>query len=145
MATRAEERAPLVADGLAVVAVAVAGVLAVVLFLPAEGFVAAPLRRALELVLGRTAFMLPLLLVLVASLRLVPVALPTTRLVGLGLLLIAVLAAEHALVPGDAGVVGAWLEHAFVSALGGPAAAVVVIVAIATGAWLTFGVRLGKK
>ena len=142
--TAGERQAPLVADGLAALAVSAAGVSAVAIFLPAEGFLSAPLHDGLGLLLGRSAFALPLLLVLVGILRLVRVPLPVVRLVGLGMLLLAVLAAEHLLVAGDAGAVGRWLADGLLSVLGGVGAAITLVVALGLGAGLTFGVRVGS-
>lgn len=143
--TASERQAPLVADGLAALAIAFAGVSAVAIFLPAEGFIAAPLHSGLLALLGSTAFVLPLLLVLVGILRLVRVDLPVARLVGLGMLLVAVLAARHLLAAGDSGVVGGWLAELLVGAVGGVGTAIALLVAISLGAGLTFGVRLGPK
>jgi hypothetical protein len=70
----------LVRDGLAVVAVALAAVCAVVLVLPGEGLVAAPLHAALAYLLGDAAFILPLALLLAGVLTLVRSARPETRL-----------------------------------------------------------------
>jgi hypothetical protein len=143
--TAGERQAPLVADGLAALAIAMAGVSAVAIFLPAEGFLSAPLHGGLNALLGRTAFVLPLLLVLVGTLRLVRMELPVARLVGLGMLGVGVLAAEHLLAAGDAGIVGRWLADALVSGLGGVGAAITLVMALGLGAGMTFGVRVGSK
>jgi hypothetical protein len=143
--TASERRAPLVADGLAALTIALAGVSAVVLFLPAEGFIAEPLRAGLGALLGRSAFVLPPVLLLVGILRLMRVALPVARLVGLGMLLVAVLAAEHMLAAGDAGILGRWLADGLVGAVGGVGTAITLLIALGLGAGLTFGMRLGPK
>ncbi len=143
--TAGERQAPLVADGLAALAIVLAGVSAVLIFLPAEGFLSTPLHDGFAALLGRTAFVLPPLLLLIGVLRLVRGSLPTGRLVGLGALLVGVLAAEHLLAAGDAGLVGRLLADVLLAAVGGVAAGVLVVAAIAAGVWLTFGMRVGQK
>ena len=140
-----ERQAPLVADGVAVVAIGLAGLSAVIAFLPAEGFVATPLHQALVALLGRSAFVLPTLLLLLGVVRLAHVPVPRARFVGVTLLLLAVLAAEHLLVAGDAGLVGHWLSTTMLDAVGGVGTAVVLLAAFGTGTVLTFGVRLGWR
>ncbi len=143
--TAGERQAPLVADGVAAAAVGLAGLSAVLLFLPAEGFLSTPLHGGLVGLLGRSAFVLPPLLALVAALRLVRVRPPVTRLLGLGILVVAVLSLEHLLAPGDGGMAGQWMAEALAAALGGIVTAVVLLCALGAGAWLTFGIRLGQK
>src|SRR5262245_43871021 len=116
--TAGEVQAPLVADGLAALTIGLAGVSAVVIFLPAEGFIAAPLHSAFEALFGRTAFIVPPLLLVAGSVRLVRVPLPTARLLGVGMLLVSVLAAEQLLHAGDAGAVGQWEADALTAAMG---------------------------
>ena len=146
MATTAEERrAPLVGDGLAVLAIAAAATLAVLIFLPAEGVLSAPLHQALGTLFGRSAFLLPVVLVLGGVLRLAHVPLPRGRLVGLSLLAVAVLAAEHVLIGGDAGVVGRWLAETLLQSVGAIGTAAALVCGVLVGALLTFGVRVGSK
>ncbi|HEY3058317.1 MAG TPA: hypothetical protein VGL99_05015 [Chloroflexota bacterium] len=140
-----DERAALVGDGLAAIAVVLAGLTGVVLFLPAAGFIATPLHDALTALLGRSTFVLPLLLLLGGVLRLAHVPLPRARLIGLGCLFLAVLASQHLLVAGDAGVAGRWLGSVLVDALGGLGTAVVLLAALALGGLLTFGVPIGRR
>jgi hypothetical protein len=140
-----EGRTPLVVDGLAVVAVALAGLTGIVVFLPAQGFVATPLHDALSAVLGRLTFALPLLLLLGGIIRLAGGTLPVGRLVGLGLLLLGVLVAEHLLSSGDAGLAGRWLANVLLDAVGGVGTAAVLVCVLGIGAGLTFGVRFGQK
>jgi hypothetical protein len=138
-------RAPLVADGLAVVAVALAALTGVVIFLPAQGFVATPLRDGLGFLLGRVTFALPVLLLLGGVVRLAHGPLPRAQLVGLALLLIGVLVGEHQLNAGDAGLAGRWLATLLMDALGGVAPVLLVLADLVVGACLTFGVRLGRR
>ena len=126
-------------------AIGIAAVLAVFAFLPPEGFLSGPLHQALAGLLGRSTFVLPVLLVLGGALRLAHVPLPRARLVGLVVLTLSVLTAEQLLVEGDAGVVGRWLAQTALGAVGGIGTAVVLLSGLAAGALLTFGVRLGAK
>jgi hypothetical protein len=135
----------LIGDGLAVLAIAMAGVLTVLIMVPAEGFLSAPLHQALGAVLGRSAFLLPVLLILGGVLRLMHVPLPRARMVGLVLLSVTVLASEHLLAWGDAGLVGRILAEAMNGALGSIGSAAALLCGLAAGAILTFGVRLGAK
>jgi hypothetical protein len=137
-------RAPLVADGLAVVAVALAALTGVVIFLPAQGFIATPLHDGLGFLLGRLTFALPVLLLLCGLARLARGPLPRAQLVGLALLIIGVLVGEHLLNAGDAGLAGRWLATLVLDALGGVATVLLVLADLVVGASLTFGVRLGR-
>src|SRR4051794_19742599 len=79
-----------------------AAFITIVLVVPAEGRVSAPLHLALVGLLGHAAFMMPLALGLVGLLlviqRVRPAArLPRGRLLGVGLVAVGVLAAEHLL------------------------------------------------
>jgi type IV secretory pathway VirB2 component (pilin) len=132
-------------DGLAVVAVVLGGLTGVVTFLPAQGFVATPLREGLVTLLGRSVFVLPLLLLLSGVVRLAHVPIPRARLTGLGLLLTGVLVSEHLLRAGDAGLIGQWLSNMLLDAVGGIATAVLLLAILAVGGLLTFGVRLGWR
>ena len=140
-----DRRDALVADGLAVVAVALAGLSAVVIFLPAQGFVATPLHDGLGALFGRLTFLLPLLLLLGGLVRLTHVAVPVGRLVGLGLLLVVVLASQYLLGSGDAGLAARWLATLLLDALGGIATGAVLLTGLVVGALMTFGVLFGKK
>ncbi len=117
----------------------------VVVFFPAEGHVLVPLHAAVEFVLGRAAFVLPLSLALAAGLGFVRrsrpgAALPTRKLVGLGLITIGLLPADS-LLGQSTGVVGGWFTEALVSVLGGPLTVVITMALLATGSLLTFPVR----
>jgi len=140
-----EQRADLVVDGLATVAVVLAALTGVVLFLPAAGFIATPLHHALTALLGRSAFVLPLLLLLGGVLRLAHVPLPRARLIGLGSLLLGVLASQHLLINDDAGLVGRWLSGLLLDTVGAMGAAFVLVAARAEGSVLTYGVRFGRR
>ncbi|HET6316907.1 MAG TPA: DNA translocase FtsK 4TM domain-containing protein, partial [Chloroflexota bacterium] len=110
-----------------------------------EGFLSTPLHAGLIGLLGRSAFVLPPLLALVAAVRVVRVRPPIARLLGLGILVVAVLGLEHLLAPGDGGMAGQWMAEALAAALGGIVTAVVLLCALGAGAWLTFGIHFGQK
>ncbi len=140
-----DRRLPLVADSVAALLAGSAAVSGVLLLLPAEGFLSAPLHQGLLALLGQTAFVLPPLLLLAAALRLLQVPLPTVRLFGLALLVVSVPAAEQLLIDGAAGAVGRALAEALANALGAAGAVAVLLAMLATGTILTFGVRFGQK
>jgi hypothetical protein len=132
---------PLVAFGLA-------ALFGVVIFLPPEGVIGVPLHDALVALLGRAAFLLPLGLVVAGVLLLTKVVrpdfgVPYRRLVGIGLMTIAVLPIEHFFGGGQegAGRVGEWLSASLVDLVGGPATAVVVVLVLAAGVMLAFDLR----
>jgi hypothetical protein len=134
-----EQRGPLVRDGLAVVALGLAGLLAVVMFLPAEGWLATPLHVGLVALLGQTAFVLPIGLLLgslVMLQRHTPV--PRRKLIGLGLLALSVLPAEQFVAPNSAGLIGEWLAGVILGAVGGIGAAFIVLPGLAAGTFLVF-------
>jgi type IV secretory pathway VirB2 component (pilin) len=135
----------LAADGLAVLAIVLAGLTGVVTFLPAQGYIGAPLHDGLSALLGRLTFALPLVLLLGGVVRLLHVTVPAARLTGLALLLVGVVAAEHLVSAGDAGLAGRWLATALREAVGDVAAALLVLATLALGGMLTFGVRLGWR
>jgi hypothetical protein len=141
-----EARWPLVRDGLAVLVLGLAALLAVVLLLPAEGRIARPLHDALGRLLGHSAFLLPLALVVAGSLLLVrsirpQASLPRWRLIGLGVLAAGVLPAQDLLAPDDAGLVGAGLRATLLDWLGLPATLVALLGLLIGGVLLTFAVR----
>jgi hypothetical protein len=140
-----DRRGPLVADGLAVVAVALAGLSAVVIFLPPQGYLATPLHDGLGVLFGRLTFALPLLLLLGGLVRLTRVAVPVGRLVGLAVLLVVVLASQYLLGTGDAGLAARWLATLLLDALGGVATGAVLLTGLVIGVLMTFGVVLGQK
>jgi DNA translocase FtsK/SpoIIIE-like protein len=122
----------------------------VIVFLPPEGRISAPLHDALDLLLGRATFMLPLGLAFVGVLLLVRRARPAAelqrrRLVGVGLVAVSVLAAEHLLANGSqgSGLVGAWLSSWLVDLVGFGGTLVVVVGFLVAGTLLAFDVRFG--
>jgi hypothetical protein len=135
-------RAPLVRDGLSLLTLALGVITAVVVFLPAEGRVGAPLHDLLGLLLGRATFMLPLGLLLTGALTVArnwspDLALPWSRLVGLGTIALASLPIEHLLggtVSG--GLIGRALAETMLDWFGGPASAIGLIGSLAVGALL---------
>jgi hypothetical protein len=116
-----------------------------VVFLPPEGRVSGPLHEAFTALLGRAAFVLPLAFAFVGMLMVVralrpTVELPRRRLVGIGLLLIAVLVGEQLLAGSGegAGLVGHWLGALFLDLLGAPVTGLLLLTALAVGVHLGF-------
>jgi hypothetical protein len=147
---RANDGAGHQARGHATLATLFAGaVAAVVVFLPAEGRVLAPLHDNVERLLGQASFLLPLGLVfvgLVLATRLVrpSVALPTRRLTGLALLALAVLPAER-LLGYPTGVLGDWVTGFLLDVLGAPLAVTLTLVVVVGGAILALAIKLPRR
>jgi type IV secretory pathway VirB2 component (pilin) len=126
-----------------------AAVLMVVVFLPPEGLVLRPIHDVLDGLLGRTTFVVPISLVLVSALAFVrrawpQTAVPKRRLVGLGLITIALMPADQFLGQ-STGLVGEWFTG-FLLDLFGPIVAVVLVVALVmTGIALTFELRCWRR
>jgi hypothetical protein len=125
-----------------------AALLAIVVFLPAEGRVGLPLHDGITILLGPTAFALPLGLAFVGVLMTVrqvrpSTALPRKRLVGVGLVALGVVAAEHLL--GGLSLLGAWLTGSVVETFGAPVAVFLVIATVTLGAWLAFDAHLPQR
>ncbi|MDQ3808967.1 MAG: hypothetical protein M3336_01620 [Chloroflexota bacterium] len=139
------ERAYHGADRLAVLATASAGVCAAVLYLPAHGYVATPLQQAFGALLGRVAFVAPLLLLVPAVARLVGVRLPSARVAGLGLLLISVLIAQEMLRGGDGGLLGRGLVDVLVGGVGVVGAMLALMCGLIGGSLLTLRGLRGQK
>jgi hypothetical protein len=135
-------------------ALLLAGFLAVIVFIPSEGRIAAPLHALVHALLGRAAFVLPLGLAFVGTLvlvrRLRPSArMPARRLAGIGAIFIAVLAIEHLLPrPADeagTGLLGQWLSTLMLDVLGGPGASLALALLLALGVALTFDLKAALK
>jgi hypothetical protein len=122
---------------------------AIVAFFPPEGQVLIPLRGALDGLLGRATFVLPLGLALAGALGFVRRArpnlvVPRRRLVGLGLITIALLPAEQ-LLGQSTGLVGEWFTGFLVELLGAPITIAVIAALVAVGVALTFDVRTWRR
>jgi amino acid transporter len=134
-----------------VAAVLVAAFFAVIVFLPPEGRIAAPLHNAIRVLLGQAAFVLPLTVAFVGVLLAVRRARPTTRiprrrLLGVAAILVAVLPIEHLFARGGegTGLVGEWLSATLMELLGGPGTTLVLLVVLGTGISFAFDVRLRR-
>jgi hypothetical protein len=119
-----------------------AAVASVIVFFPAEGRVLVPMHEGVNRLLGQSAFVIPLGLTLAAMLGLVRkarpmVELPVRRLVGLGVITIALLPAEHFL-GRSTGVVGEWFTAFLVDVLGQPFTVVLLVALVTLGAALAF-------
>jgi hypothetical protein len=129
-----------------------AAFLAVIVFLPGEGRIAAPLHDALNVLLGRAAFMLPLALaflgVLLVVRRFQPrVAFPRRRIGGVALIALTVLPFEH-LLGGEqsgSGAIGRWLSSTLIELFGEAAALLLLLVLLGFGILLAFNVKVPRK
>ncbi len=122
-----------------------AAVVAVIAFFPAEGRVMVPLHNALDGLLGRATFVVPFGLALTGVIALARRArpdlrVPRRRLIGLGVLALAVLPSDR-LLGASTGVIGEWLTAFLVDLVGGPLTVALVVAVVSAGAVLTFGVR----
>ena len=131
------------------IAFALAAFFAVMIFLPPEGRLGAPLHDGLGLLLGRATFMVPLALVVAGVLFVVRALRPATplprrRLGGVGLIALAVLPSEHLLANADdgTGLIGRWLSSWLLDLLGGPGTLVLLVAVLGLGVLLAFDVRL---
>jgi amino acid transporter len=123
----------------------------VIVFLPPEGRISAPLHDAVDVLLGRASFMLPLALgfvgVMLIVRRLRPMArLPRRRLIGVALVAVGVLASEHLLAKDreGTGLIGRWLTSWLVDLLGQPLTVVALVALLTLGTLLAFNVRLPR-
>ena len=121
---------------------------AIVVFMPPEGRIGVPLHESITKLLGPTAFALPLSLAFVGLLMTVQGVCPNTdmprkRLIGVALVAIGVVAAEHLL--GGASLLGAWLTGVFVDGFGMPLTVCLVIAEIVGGTWLAFDLHLPRR
>ena len=137
------------AEAQATVATLVAAVLAIVAFFPPEGQVLLPLRGALDGLLGRATFVLPLGLALAGAIGFVRRArpnlvLPRRRLIGLGLITIALLPADQ-LLGQSTGLVGEWFTGFLLELLGAPLTIVGITSLVAVGVALTFDLRAWRR
>src|SRR5689334_17476500 len=122
-----------------------AAVAAVIVFFPAEGRVLVPVHEGLDRLLGQSAFVIPLGLALAAMLGLVRkarpmVGLPVRRLVGLGVITIALAPAER-LLGGSTGLLGEWFTGVLVDVLGRPVTVALLLVLVTLGASLAFNFK----
>lgn len=126
-------------------AVLAAAVLAIIVFFPTEGQVMVPVHGVLEGLLGNATFVLPLGLALAGALGFVrrarpDFALPRRRIVGLGLITIALLPAER-LLGQSTGVLGEWFTGFLIDLLGAPVGVALLTALLALGINLTFDLR----
>jgi hypothetical protein len=125
-----------------------AALAAVVVFFPPEGRIMAPLHRAVEASLGGAAFLVPVGLALVGVLsvtrqRCPEARLPIRRLIGLGLLALALVPAEG-LLGQPTGLLGAWLASLLSANVGTPLTVVLLLLLVSAGAVLAFNLRLNR-
>jgi DNA translocase FtsK/SpoIIIE-like protein len=135
----------------ALAALVLAAVAAVIVFLPPEGRIAAPLHAAVWALLGQASFMLPVGLAFVGLVSIVNtlrpnVPLPRRRLAGMGLIAAGLLPIEHLLSNGGegTGLVGRWLSSTLLELLAGPGTLLVLVAVLGLGIWLAFDLRLPR-
>lgn len=126
-----------------------AAVLVVVVFLPPEGFVLKPVHDVLDGLFGRTTFVVPIGLALLSGLAFVRRArpqapIPRRRLVGLGLITIALLPADR-LLGQSTGVVGEWFTGFLLDLFGPIVAITLVVMLVMAGIALTFDLRHWRR
>jgi hypothetical protein len=119
-----------------------AAVLGVIVFVPSTGSVMLLLHGLLEAVFGKTTFVIPLALALIAGLafarRASPnVTLPRRKLLGLGLITIALLPAQD-LLGQSTGLVGEWFTGFLLELIGGPLTLLLTLATLMLGSTLTF-------
>jgi hypothetical protein len=134
------------AEALALCATLLTAIMVVLVFFPAEGRVLVPIHEALNAFLGQTTFVLPLGLTLLSALafarRLRPgLRVPRARLVGLGLITIALLPADH-LLGASTGLVGDWLTSTLINAVGEPFAIALTSGLVLLGSGLAFNIKV---
>jgi hypothetical protein len=134
---------------LAAAASLVAAVLAIVAFFPPEGQVLAPVRGVLDGLLGHATFVLPLGLGLAGAIGFVRRArpnlvLPRRRLIGLGLITIALLPADQ-LLGQSTGLLGEWFTEFLLELLGAPLTLAGIAVLVSVGVALTFDLRTRRR
>jgi hypothetical protein len=128
-------------DGLAALALGLGCFLGVIVVLPPEGRIAGPLHEGVGHLLGHFSFLLPLVLMGLGVVVLAPALVRRSRLVGIGVVLVAALPTAH-LVGLGSGVVGEWLGNVLLDALGGPGTAVVLLASLVVGVLLALDVSL---
>jgi hypothetical protein len=129
-------------EALALTAAFLTAILAVVVFFPAEGRVLVPVHAGLTALLGQMVFVLPLGLTLLSALAFVRrvrpgLQIPRGRLVGLGLITIAMLPADH-LLGQSTGLLGDWFTRLLVNAFGGPFTVGLSLALVTLGTALAF-------
>jgi hypothetical protein len=140
------------ANGVAAASLLLAAFLTVIMCVPGEGRIAAPLHDALNVLLGRATFMLPLALAFVGFLLVVRrfrpgVAFPRRRLGGVALIALTVLSFQHLLGGEQAGsgAVGQWLSSMLIELFGQAAALLLLLVLLGFGILLAFNVKVPRK
>jgi hypothetical protein len=137
------------AETLAASAALAAAVLSVVVFLPPEGRVLAPVHDVLEGLFGHITFAVPLGLALASALGFLRRArpnlpIPRRRLLGLGLITIALLPADH-LLGQSTGLVGEWFTGFLLELLGTPLTITFIAALMGAGLLLTFDLRSWRR
>jgi len=130
------------AEALALSSTLLAALVAVIVFFPAEGVVLTPLHSTMDSLFGSSAFILPLGLALLGGVafarRARPgLALPRRKFIGLGLITVGALPAQH-LLGQSTGMVGEWFTGFLLARLGGPVAVALTLGVLMAGSALAF-------
>ncbi|HEY2592888.1 MAG TPA: hypothetical protein VGK33_03185 [Chloroflexota bacterium] len=133
------------AEALALTTAFLTAIVSVLVFFPAEGRLLVPIHAALDVLFGQMAYVLPLGLAVVSVLtfarRFWPEApLPRGRLVGVGMLALA-LAPADSLLGQSSGLVGASLTSLLIGALGGAGATALTLGFVAVGSALALNAK----
>jgi hypothetical protein len=136
------------AEALALTSAFLTAVVSVLVFFPAEGRLLVPIHAALDALLGKMAFVLPLGLTLVSALTFVrrfrpDAPLPRGRLVRVGMIALA-LAPAYSLLGQSTGMVGASFTGLLIGVLGGACTTALTVGFVAVGSALAFDFKLPK-
>jgi hypothetical protein len=136
------------AEALALTTAFSTAIVSVLVFFPAEGSLLVPIHATLDALLGQMAFALPLGLTLLSVLtfarRFRPeVPIPRGRLVGVGMITLALAPADH-LLGQSSGLVGAWMTGTLLGLLGGACTIALTLGLVGLGSALAFDVRPTK-
>jgi hypothetical protein len=132
-------------EAFALTALFLGAVAAVIVFFPPEGRVLVPLHAGLSRLLGQAAFVVPLGLAIAATIGFVRYArpmfgVPRRRLVGLGVITIALLPAEH-LLGQSTGLVGQWFTGFLLGLVGVPVTVALTLCLVMLGSALAFNLE----
>ncbi|MBV9579873.1 MAG: hypothetical protein JO057_14885 [Chloroflexi bacterium] len=135
-------------ERLGLTALFLAAVAAVLVFFPPEGQIFVPVHAALERLFGHAMFVLPLALALASGLAFARRArpnmtVPWRRLIGLGVITIGLLPAEH-LLGQSTGLVGEWFTGRLIEIVGVPLTVALTLAAVLLGSTLTFNLKPSK-
>ena len=132
-------------EGIGAALLTLAAIVAVIAFFPPEGRLLAPLHEGLEQLLGGATFVVPLALAFAGTLAIVRRArptlpVPTRRLGGLALLVLALLSGES-LLGQTSGLIGDWITTNMRGLVGTPLTVTLIVIVLALGTGLALEVN----